>query len=321
MYPQWYLESAARRILTGLLLIIVSACSSDNSTVVHEALHPYDSKMELTQPAVFSPGVVSTAAPEFATSFSAEGRTVYFNHASADRSVLRIMQSRFADGKWGRPEPLALSDGTYRDVDPHIGPEGNRLYFCSNRPGGGSESTDNFDVWYVQKVAHEWSEPVNLGRPVNSAAHEVFVSIANSGNIYFARSGGAETKEGIYRCSGLGEAHIQTSRLDLPAGASNPLISPDESFLIFSQQVGDQSDLFVVYAQEGGWGYAEPLNQANSEYSEFAPALSPDGRYLFFTSERPGIVPAHAVQGRPPGDIYQISLSALTLGERKAFGN
>jgi len=34
-------------------------------------------------------------------------------------------------------------------------------------------------------------------------------------------------------------------------------------------------------------------------------------RYLFFTSERPGIVPAVSAGERPPGDLYRIEFGAL----------
>jgi hypothetical protein len=36
----------------------------------------------------------------------------------------------------------------------------------------------------------------------------------------------------------------------------------------------------------------------------------PDGRHLFLASERPGLV-AETVEGRRPGDIYQVELRAL----------
>ena len=47
-------------------------------------------------------------------------------------------------------------------------------------------------------------------------------------------------------------------------------------------------------------------------FADFAPAFSPDGKYLFFTSERPGIAPTPP-SGRPPGDIYQIDVAAIGI--------
>ena len=45
----------------------------------------------LTTPRLFGPGGISTRAPEFATSFSPDGETVYFNRTSEDRSQIRIL--------------------------------------------------------------------------------------------------------------------------------------------------------------------------------------------------------------------------------------
>ena len=51
----------------------------------------------------------------------------------------------------------------------------------------------------------------------------------------------------------------------------------------------------------------------NSRFADFAARVQPDGKYLFFTSERPGIVPTPATGARPPGDIYQIEVAALGI--------
>ncbi|MEL6537783.1 MAG: alpha/beta fold hydrolase, partial [Bacteroidota bacterium] len=48
---------------------------------------------------------------------------------------------------------------------------------------------------------------------------------------------------------------------------------------------------------------------------EFAAGLSKDDRTLYFTSERPGVVPALADStARPPGDIYAVSLNRVAPG-------
>ena len=97
------------------------------------------------------------------------------------------------------------------------------------------------------------------------------------------------------------------------AQLTNPAISPDESFLVFSSgDLGGEgaSDLFITYKnREGEW--SEPKNLGagiNSAFSDFAPSVSPDGKYLYFTSERSGVVKADEIEGRPPGDIYRVKL-------------
>jgi len=73
------------------------------------------------------------------------------------------------------------------------------------------------------------------------------------------------------------------------------------------------TDLYASRSRDGAWSPAQNLGAIiNSPSADFAPAFSPDGRYLFFTSERPGIAPAPA-SGRPPGDIYQIDVAVLGI--------
>ena len=99
---------------------------------------------------------------------------------------------------------------------------------------------------------------------------------------------------------------------------SNPLIAPGGSFLLLTATLeggfGD-ADLDIVRRRaDGTWAPPQNLGPAvNTSLKEFAPGLSPDGRYLFFTSERPGVMPAPA-EGRPPGDLYQIEIAVLPAG-------
>ena len=70
----------------------------------------------ITSPRLFAPGAVSTADPEFATSFAPDGATVYFDRANADRSKLIIVSSTYANGAWQPAAPLPFSTGEFRDV-------------------------------------------------------------------------------------------------------------------------------------------------------------------------------------------------------------
>ena len=101
--------------------------------------------------------------------------------------------------------------------------------------------------------------------------------------------------------------------------ASNPCISSDEKFLIvFSFNPGGPSapDLFIAWKMKDKWTNLQNLGpKINTPYTEFAPALSKDDQTLFFTSERPGIVPTPTDStARPPGDIYQINLQKVVPG-------
>ena len=65
--------------------------------------------------------------------------------------------------------------------------DGNRLYFASNRPGG----VGGTDIWFSDRQTNgSWSEPQNLGAPVNTILDEEAPFISNDGNaLYFSSTG------------------------------------------------------------------------------------------------------------------------------------
>jgi len=280
------------------------------------ALPAYASAEAITTPRLFASGAVSTADPEFATSFSADGATVYFDRANADRSKLIILSSTYDGGAWQPAAPLPFSTGEFRDVDPFV--VGDRLYFSSNRPRPGEASTD-FDTWVVTRSGASWSAPEHVEGAPSGPGNQVFVSIARDGTLYFQTdaSGGGD----LYRAPRTGDGYPVASAAPIdgictPASESNPAISPDGTLLVFvSDREGGVggADLYASRAHGGAWSPPKNLGPAiNSPQADFAPGFSPDGKYLFFTSERPGVAPAPA-SGRPPGDIYQIDVAALAM--------
>ena len=71
-----------------------------------------------------------------------------------------------------------------------------------------------------------------------------------------------------------------------------PFIAPDESYLIFESQrpesIEGSIDLFICFKQSDG-SWTQPKNMGpriNTKYSERFARVSPDGKYLFFGSNR-----------------------------------
>ena len=270
------------------------------------------SRLQRVTPAVevVGRGVISTEAPEFATTVTADGRELFFNRASADRSELTLMVStKDPSGQYTAPRTLPFS-GTARDIDPFLSPDGRRLYFSSDRPRAG-RPVASFSTWYVERTASGWSAPVDPGAPLNSDSADVFVSMSGDGEFVFS-----STRDGVRRIYTTRESngHWVVPRL-LPmvdsVGASNPMISPSGRYLVYVKDMpGRAADLLVACRSERGFGAGVPLS-INSPYAEFAPAFSPDESTLYFTSERPGIVGPAPAGVRPPGDLYSVPWNAV----------
>ncbi len=259
---------------------------------------------------LFEPGIVSTAAPEFSFSINAEQDTIIFNRTSEDRKIIELMTSQKGDGGWEAATQMEFSEARYRELDPFLSHDGKRLYFSSTRPLIAGQEAKDFDTWYVERTSDGWSHPINPGAPLNSDATEIFFTMSKNGNAYFVSEFDGQRGVVVSRYSDGFYHPMERIQLKIEGAlvyASNPCISSDERFLIVSVSVKERApDLFVTFNLKGRWSELISLgDKINSANADFAPALSKDDRTLYFTSERPGIVPKLDTDQRPPGDIYQ----------------
>lgn len=298
--------SAARRILALSLGLILGSCATET---------PDSSGTSVGSPEILAPGVISTEAPEFAVSFTPDGKTVYFNRATPDRSRLAIMRSHQIGGEWQEPDTASFS-GTWLDVDPFVAPDGTRLYFSSTRPTDPEDSVMNFNTWVVLLSEVGENEPALLPEPVNSDSADVFVSATSAGVLYF--SSGRDGVMRTYRASTAGsdaEVTIVPIDMNVAAGIGNPAVSQDEKHLVFVTRADSGfggADIFISSHTADGWSRGRILPAPiNSAFTDFAPSWSPDGRYLYFTSERPGLSGPVDADARPPGDIYRVRVEMI----------
>ena len=270
---------------------------------------------ETAVPLLLPPGTINSPDPEFGLALTNGNTRLYFNRTSPDRSRILLLESRFENGQWTLPNLPAFSDTSFRDIDPCWVPSGNGILLSSNRPLPGTASSD-FNLWLA---APDNRTPTALGPGVNSPADEVFCSMNRSKNLYFARFN--DRKAAIYRYAMEQAPSQDAQRLTFPGvdsmvSLSNPAISPDERYLVFTS--GDlpgygSADLFIARRlTDGSWSRPRNLGETlNSPFTDFAPAFSADGKTLFFTSERPGVVQDFPAGKRRPGDLYHVSLDAL----------
>ncbi len=273
---------------------------------------------------LFVPHIISTKAPEFATSVNAQQTEIFFNRTTDNRSKMWIMLSRLEKGKWSKARPLPFSTGEYLDVDPFLTKDGQRLYFSSNRPDNDSFESRGFNTWYAERSLSGWSAPQKAATALNSDSTDIFISLADNGNAYFRSERTGERHimvckfvDGQYQAAQI----VELKSIDQLIRLGNPCIAADESFLIVAASKPGKNgtaDLYLSWDENGKW--SELINmgpEINSEYTEFAPGLSKDNETLYFTSERPGIVAAQAEGVRPPGDIYRISIKPILSKLRK----
>jgi Tol biopolymer transport system component len=287
----------------------------------------------LPQPAIFAPGEISTGDFESHPAFTPDGATLYYLKDAPNFSYWTIVTSRFRNGKWQAPEVVPWS-GQYRDADPFVTSDGQRLFFISDRPVDGKPK-DDLDIWVVEREGTTWGAPKHLDAPVNSSGNEWFPTVAADGTLYFGsdREGGLGRTD-LYRCRLAGDRYEAAENLgpnvNSKADEFEPLINADQSLLLF-MAIGrpegkGAGDLYASVSKNGEWQPARNLGEPiNSRALEISPKVSPDGRWFFFTSTR-GVFVGKPLDGQKTtqemltilhgpgnglGDIYQLDMSAL----------
>lgn len=162
---------------------------------------PFKSKG--TIPGDFSFGVpekfsknINTKFHEAAASISHDGHTIYFTRnnfsegstGKSDEGLVKLkIYAAQSDGQGGwLPETgLPFNSDEYSVAHPCLSPDGQRLYFASNMPGG----YGGMDLYASELENGRWSLPANLGPLVNTEGNEIFPYTDQGNRLYFASNG------------------------------------------------------------------------------------------------------------------------------------
>jgi hypothetical protein len=286
---------------------------------------------ESATPQLFAPGIVSTPLDEFSGTFSPDGREFFFGVSVPRSHHYVICYTVLEQGRWTTPRVVSFS-GRYRDFDPMMSTDGQRMYFISDRPVDGQPKSD-YDIWVVERLGDGWSSPSNLGAPVNTSAHELRAVEVRDGSLYFSsgRAGGLGAHD-IYRASLTAGRFAEPVNLgpeiNTAADEVEVTVTPDEDLLVLAvfgrpESLGSQ-DLYVSWRRDGKWLPAHNAGPVVNSYArDYSPSLSRDGKELLFTSERGGprvqagrrwnydALRATAEVLNGWGNIYRVNISVL----------
>jgi len=308
------MKNSLKTLLLLLIIIFVIACDNSVKNIPESNSNQIEKDKQLTYVSpvgeylgqtppgtsaeIFAPGIVSTYNDETNSFFSPDGNKFYFTLRTSG-SYFKIMQMEMVNNKWNKPKRAWFSDEESKNIDISISQDGKKILFVSDRPTFKYDSINDYNIWEINFTTNGWDEPKPLD--INNNSNYLYPTIANNGNIYFfsdfnqMNSGldifKSEYKNGKYQKPKILKESINTIYHDF-----DPFISPDESFLIFSSTRYDSinnCNLYIAYnLGNGQWSDATKFDKTvNSDNDEFAPYLSYDGKYLFFTSNTDSIYP------------------------------
>jgi len=195
------------------------------------------------------PHPITSDDNEGAPSISPDGRYLFFAGCNRRYGMgsCDIYVSRRVGDTWGRPFSLGHPINTRAwESQPSIAPDGVTLFFASNRPGG----MGGTDIWMsVLQDNGLWSEPVNLGYPINTSGNESapFIHYDNQ-TLYFVSDGHP----------GLGARDIFVSRRNpdgtwgQPVNLGYPINTHRDESSFFVNSAGNMA--FISSNRAGGKG-------------------------------------------------------------------
>ena len=136
---------------------------------------------------------INTKYHEASVAFSPDQKTIYFTRNNYGKKKklkrgkkgvnhLKIYKSQFVNGEWTKATELPFNSENHSNGHPSISPDGKKMYFVSDRPGGFGLT----DIYAVDILENgKFSEPENLGKVINTPYKEMFPYITEK-SIYFS---------------------------------------------------------------------------------------------------------------------------------------
>lgn len=201
------------------------------------------------------------------------------------------------------PEVNTSADETAPALSPNYD---SRLYFSSNRPGvkGGKRNREGFadeagerklDLFFTEQITTGWTPPQPLPSLLNTAAHDIIQDFNADGRIlYFFKGHHLQSGTLLTDTFQTGEdVQLYPDRFPGPVAAElgdRDLFFFNDSTLLFSGRRPEGlggTDLYLLAHRGGRWQAPHNLGpRINSPYDERIPVLTPDGRHLYFSSNR-----------------------------------
>jgi len=272
--------------------------TSQNNNTPQELSGPYlgQTPPGMT-PVKFAEGIISTGS-DWGITFSPDGKECFLTRYIERPTIITCKE---VNGRWTNPVPASFSE-PYNEIEPHITPDGNTLYFGSHRPLPNTGTT-GLHQWFVERTESGWSE----ARPMDPPLKDIWMmypSVANNGNMYFTASEDPEQDQWIsvskYVNGSYQEPEKLSDNINGKRYPAHPFIARDESYIIYDIVPGTNvgvRELYINFRNDGTWSSPVSLHDRLDVGEETAcPFVTHDGLYLFFEHD---------------GDIYWVNASII----------
>jgi len=182
------------------------------------------------------------------------------------------------NGKWASPENLGPTINTsYNEDAPFISKDGKTLYFASN----GHNTIGGYDIFKTTKDENgNWTEPLNIGAPINSAGDDIYYVENESGTIAYY----ASQRPGAYGYLDLYSASFKCKNIPTTVINGYAVYASNHQPIngiikITNTDTGEEMGTYTIDPKTGKYNLVLPPNQsynlelvvAQSKYNQVRP--------------------------------------------------
>lgn len=239
------------------------------------------------------PGAVNTAGNESLPVFTADGSTLVYTFMIGGREDLYA--SRLVDSVWQAGEPIEAVNTPQNEAAQALSADGKLLIFTAcNRMG----AMGSCDLYFSEWRNGVWTEPKNMGAPLNTGAWESQPSLSADGRtLYFAseRSGGKGGRDlwisSRQKNGRWGEPVNLGDSINTSSNEASPFIHPDGQTLYFMSEghpgMGGYDLFYARKTAAGTWSKPQNLGYPiNTTANEGALVVSLDGQTAYFSGDK-----------------------------------
>ncbi len=249
---------------------------------------------------------INTAGHDACTGLSANGEKLLIYRTSADLVSGDIYESLLIDNKWSGAQKLGpnVNSPEYLEASACYSPEGEVVFFSSNRPGGFGGK----DIYSVKRLPNgEWAKPFNLGPKINTAYNEDAPFMHPSGSILFFSSEGHKNMGGydIFKSD-----FDEYGNFSPPVNLGYPINKVDDD--IFFVLNTNASVGYLSSEREGGFG-SQDIYKVN-----FLDSILPFNVYNLYLYDHSGTMIKNAdvlLTEEPSGKMYGMYKSNENTGK------
>lgn len=277
-----------KKILVSLLIALPIICNAQEIDYPGDIL-PRDSAL------LFAPNLINTGLFTRDCSMTPDGKEIYFSIMAGRAAV--IMVSYYKSGKWTEPVIAPFSGNKqFFDFEPHVSPDGKQVLFLTTRPKVGQEPKPGWtyqNIFVTNRTENGWSEPQEIGAPVNTDNNEFYPSLTSNNKLYYNHS--VEFADVALYCSQKVNNEFSapeklTFKNDSNLLLFNATVSRDDSYILTcgsSKTLRNQTKYYVAFnLGNNKWSDLIDLTDYLGYEGERAASisLSPDGKYIFFST-------------------------------------